>query len=180
MMSISGRPDPGQDRWGLLARRRRVRRGVVPVVLLVPAAVTLAWAGGAGASAATLTVCPSGCQYGQIGPAVAAARSGDTISIGPGTYQGGITINVSVRLAGAGAGSTIIRGGDHVLTIGAIGVKSEPVVSISGVTITGGLARSSPESKPIFRKEGVAALGGGVEIPPRTLPNNGVPATAPP
>ena len=180
MMSISGRPDPGQDRWGLLARRRRVRRGVVPVVLLVSAAVTLAWAGGAGASAATLTVCPSGCQYGQIGPAVAAARSGDTISIGPGTYQGGITINVSVRLAGAGAGSTIIRGGDHVLTIGAIGVKSEPVVSISGVTITGGLARSSPESKPIFRKEEVAALGGGVEIPPRTLPNNGVPATAPP
>jgi hypothetical protein len=148
----------------------------VPVLWLVPAAVTLAWAGAGGASAATLTVCPSGCQYSQIGPAVAAARSGDTIRIGPGTYQGGIAIDASVRLAGAGAGSTIIRGGDHVLTIGAIGAASEPVVSISGVTITGGLARSSPESKPIFKKEGVAALGGGVEIPPQTLPADGVPA----
>ena len=67
MTPISGRPDPGQDRQGRRARRRRVRRGAVPVLLLVPAAVTLAWPGGGRASAATLTVCPSGCQFSQIG-----------------------------------------------------------------------------------------------------------------
>src|SRR5215471_11441456 len=119
-------------------RQGRVWCGARMMVLLVPTVMTLVWAGAGAASAATLTVCPSGCQYSQIGPAVAAAGNGDTIKVGPGTYQGGITIGVSVKLAGAGAGSTIIRGGDHVLTVGALGASSEPTVSISGVTITGG------------------------------------------
>src|SRR5215467_6930772 len=162
-------------RRGLAMRQDRVWRSAKMVVLLVPMVMTLLWAGAGAASAATLTVCPSGCQYRQIGPAVAAARNGDTIQVGPGTYQGGITINVSVKLAGAGAGSTIIRGGDHVLTIGALGASREPVVSISGVTITGGLARSSPESVPYFKEEGVVAAGGGVEIPPQTVPKKGLP-----
>ncbi|HEY1345322.1 MAG TPA: hypothetical protein VGF54_10085 [Streptosporangiaceae bacterium] len=152
-------------------------RGARMMVLLVPMVMTLVWAGAGAASAATLTVCPSGCQYSQIGPAVAAAGNGDTIQVGPGTYQGGITIDVSVKLAGAGAGSTIIRGGDHVLTIGALGASGEPTVSVSGVTITGGLARSSQESVPYWGKEGVVAAGGGVEIPPQDIPN---PADGPP
>ena len=156
-------------------RQDRVWRGARMMVLLVPMVTTLLWAGAGAASAATLTVCPSGCQYSQIGPAVAAASNGDTIKVGPGTYRGGITIDVSLRLAGAGAGSTVIRGGDHVLTIGALGASSEPVVSISGVTITGGLARSSPESVPVFGQEGVWAAGGGVEIPPQAMPASGPP-----
>jgi hypothetical protein len=156
-------------------RQGRVWRGARMMVLLVPMVMTLLWAGAGAASAATLTVCPSGCQYSQIGPAVAAASNGDTIKIGPGTYQGGITIGVSVKLAGAGAGSTIIRGGNHVLTIGALGASSEPTVSVSGVTITSGLARSSPESVPYWGKEGVVAAGGGVEIPPQDIPADGLP-----
>jgi hypothetical protein len=140
--------------------------------------MTLVWAQAGAASAATLTVCPSGCQYRQIGPAVAAAKDGDTVKVGPGTYQGGITIDVSVKLAGAGAGSTIIRGGDHVLTIGAFGAPSEPVVSVSGVTITGGIARSSPVSDPVFGVKGLWAGGGGVEIPPQDIPAAG-PAPVP-
>ena len=59
------------------------------------------------------------------------------------------------RGGGAGAAATIIRGGDHVLTIGAFGAPAEPTVSISGVTVTDGLARSSPESIPLFGKAGV-------------------------
>jgi len=156
-------------------RRGQLWRGARMMVLLIPMAMTLLWEGAGAVSAATLTVCPSGCQYSQIGPAVAAAGNGDTIQVGPGTYQGGITIGVSVKLAGAGAGSTVIRGGDHVLTVGALGASSEPTVSISGVTITGGLARSSAESVPYFKEEGVVAAGGGVEIPPQTVPKKGPP-----
>jgi hypothetical protein len=156
-------------------RQGQVWRGARTVVLLVPMVMTLLWAGVEAASAATLTVCPSGCQYSQIGPAVAAAHSGDTIQVGPGTYQGGIAIDVSVRLARAGAGSTIIRGGDHVLTIGSFRASGEPTVSVSGVTITGGLARSSPISEPVFGVKGLWAAGGGVEIPPQDIP-----ADAPP
>ena len=81
------------------------------------------------ASAATLNVCPSGCPYTQLAPALGAAHDGDTIRLGPGTYDGGVTIDVSVKLAGAGAGRTIISGGGPVLTIGEFGASTEPIVS---------------------------------------------------
>jgi hypothetical protein len=117
----------------------------------------------------------SGC-YPTIQAAVGAAHNGDTIVIRPGTYRGGVSILKSVRIQGSGASSTIIRGGRHVLTIGALGATHEPVVSISGVTITGGVARSSPLSVPLFGKAGVWAMGAGVEIPPQSAPANNPPA----
>src|SRR6266852_6227487 len=131
-------------------------------------AAAAAAAGSGTVAAATLTVCPSGCAFSQIGPAVAAAKNGDTIAVAAGTYQGGITIDVSVKLTGAGAGRTIISGGGPVLTIGTFGAASEPTVSIDGVTVTGGVTRSSPESVPCTGKAGVWAAGGGIEGPPST------------
>lgn len=137
---------------------------------VLAAAVTVATAGGLAltaepAQAASLCVGGGGC-YASIQAAVNAAHDGDTITIGAGTFAGGVTITKSVRLRGAGAAATVIRGGDHVLTIGTYGATSEPTVSISGVTVTGGVARSSPESVPLFGKAGVWAAGGGIEIPP--------------
>src|SRR5262249_46901437 len=70
--------------------------------------------------------------------------------------------------AGAGAGRTIISGGGPVITIGKIFAASEPTVSIDGVTITGGVTRSSPESVPCTGKAGAWAAGGGIEVPPGT------------
>ena len=94
-----------------------------------------------------------GC-YATIQAAVDAAHDGDTIKVGPGTYAGGISIGKSVRLAGAGAAATIIKGGGPVITIGSGG--SNPTVSIRGVTVTGGANDSSPG--PSF------VAGGGVQI----------------
>jgi hypothetical protein len=42
-----------------------------------------------------------GCFAAQ--PAIAAAADGDTITLAPGTYAGGITIDKSIRVQGAGA-----------------------------------------------------------------------------
>src|SRR5262249_29825643 len=70
-------------------------------------------------------------------------------------------------LAGAGAGKTVISGGGPVMTIGTFGASSEPTVSISGVTITGGVTRSSPESVPCTGKAGAWAARGGLPGPPR-------------
>jgi len=136
------------------------------VVGLSAAAATAAV--GSTHAASTLNVCPNGCAFSQIAPAVAAAKDGDTISVAPGTYAGGFTIDVSVRLAGAGPGRTIISGGGPVITIGEIFAATEPTVSIDGVTITGGVTRSSPESVPCKGKVGVWAAGGGIEVPPST------------
>jgi hypothetical protein len=138
---------------------------------VLAAAVTVATAGGLAlaaepAQAAALCVGSGGGCYLSIQAAVDAAHNGDTITIRAGIFAGGVTITKSVRLQGAGPRSTIIRGGSHVLTIGAYGAASEPTVSISGVTVTGGLARSSPESVPLFGKAGAWAAGGGIEIPP--------------
>jgi hypothetical protein len=141
----------------VIARRHFISTSVIAATVLV---------GTGQAAAATSNVCPSGCAYTQIAPALAAAKSGDTIKIAPGTYDGGLTVDANVKLVGAGAGRTIISGGGPVLTIGEFGASREPVVSIEGVTITGGITRSSAESTPFSGEEGVFAAGGGVEIPP--------------
>ena len=123
-------------------------------------------AAAANASAGKLCVGSTPGCYSTIQAAVDAAHAGATIAVEPGTFAGGVTIDVSVRLVGAGAGRTIISGGGPVVTIGEFGASAEPTVSIEGVTITGGITRSSPESVPFTGQEGVFAAGGGVEIPP--------------
>ena len=115
------------------------------------------------AAAAPRTLCVGGkpgC-FATVQPAVNAAHDGDTIVIAPGTYPGGININVNVALVGAGSGSTTIKGGGPVLTIGVFGVPTGPTVSITGVTITGGVTTSAPTSDGPITSAGV---GGGVYI----------------
>jgi hypothetical protein len=116
------------------------------------------------ASSPNGTVCVGktpGC-YSTIQAAVNASRDGDTISIAPGTYAGGVTIDKSVRLVGAAAASTIIEGGGPVVTIGVTSGSVEPTVSISRVTITGGVTDVNLNSgDQLF-----AAAGGGVDVLP--------------
>ena len=59
--------------------RRRLASGAIGAALFV----MLLTAGTA--AAATLTVCPSGCQYTTIADALAAAADGDTIQVAAGT-----------------------------------------------------------------------------------------------
>jgi hypothetical protein len=143
----------------------RTRRAVV----FVCAGLVLACLEVGSAGAATVKVCPSDCAFSQIASAVAAANSGDTIQVAAGTYDGGFTINKSVKLVGAGAGSTIIEGGGPVITIGVAFAASEPTVTIDGVTVTGGvtLGNLSPD----------VARGGGIYIPRAAGPSTGATVT---
>jgi hypothetical protein len=113
-------------------------------------------------SAAAKTLCVSthgsGC-YHAIQPAVDAARDGDTVLVGPGTFGGGVTIGKSIRLKGSGAAATRIAGGGPVLTLGTFGAGSEPTIAIDGVTVTRGRTTADPEVS--YR-----ATGGGILIPP--------------
>jgi hypothetical protein len=139
-------------------------------LLLAVAATALATAHTAGA--ATLCVGPgSGC-FAQLQPAVNAASDGDTITIARGTYAGGVTIDKSISVQGAGATQTVISGGGPVLTIGRAVDPESMNVSIDGVMVTGGLNRSTPGDAVTF--------GGGILIPTSQLsgpPHNGLGAT---
>jgi hypothetical protein len=159
-------------RGGVQHRRRRLPRcsgAAGRLVLLVPALAVLLLLGARPASAATLHVCQRGCPYTQLAPALAAAHSGDTIMIGPGTYAGGVTIDISVKLLGAGPAATIISGGGPVLTIGVAGASSEPTVTIDGVTVTGGVTVGNLTPS--------MGRGGGIYIPRAAGPSTGATVT---
>jgi hypothetical protein len=132
---------------------------------------TIAWAGGAAAPAHAgrrdhLCVGDGRGCYTSVQAAVDAASNGATIEIGRGMFKGGITIVKSLTVVGSGARSTTIRGGGPVITIGRYFAPTEPVVTVAGVTVTGGVTRTSALSQQRFGDAGVFALGGGIEIPP--------------
>jgi hypothetical protein len=119
---------------------------------------------GSALAAGPSTLCVGGkppC-YATVQAAVDAAKDGDTIKIAPGTYAGGVVIDVSVNVFGAGAQATVIRGGGPVLTITRDANPSGLTVTIKGVTITGGVNNSKPDTGVTF--------GGGVWIPVEQLP----------
>ena len=124
-------------------------------------AAASAWSRGAGAGLCVGS--KPGC-YATIQAAVDAAHDGDMIKLAAGTFSGGVTIDKGVSLVGASAAATIIKGGGPVLTVGELFADSEPTVSISGVTVTGGSNSSSPAFP--FLPAGVFAAGGGILVPP--------------
>ena len=129
--------------------------------LILIASLTLA-----APASAKHTICVGnghGC-YTSLQAAANAAHDGDTIVVERGRFAGGVTIDKSIKLAGRGARETIIKGGGPVLTIGTYMAPDPPTVAISGVTITGGLTTSSPQSEDVGG-ENVIALGGGIEVP---------------
>ncbi|HEU0335946.1 MAG TPA: hypothetical protein VFR43_05290 [Gaiellaceae bacterium] len=129
------------------------------VLTMLCAAVGCAAAGAAAQTAQGATVCVGATPtcFPTIQAAVDAAQDGDTIELGPGTFAGGITIDKSVELVGAGAAATIVAGGGPVITIGEVFGTAEQTVSISRVTITGGLNNSQPDEQVTF--------GGGIWVP---------------
>lgn len=157
----------GEVRFSVLCGRGRfASRARQALAFVVATAGAIVFLGAGPATATTLDVCAHGCPYSQLSAAVGAASNGDVIRVAPGTYTGGITVDVSVTILGAGAGGTIISGGGPVLTIGSFGAASEPTVDIEGVTISNGVTQDSPLSIPFTGIAGTYAAGGGIEIPP--------------
>ena len=100
-----------------------------------------------------------GC-YGSIQAAVDAAPDGATITVGPGTFAGGITIAKSLTLRGAAAAATVISGGGPVLTIGVADAATEPMVTAEGCHDHGRRRNDQPD-----RSRRIRDFGGGILIP---------------
>jgi hypothetical protein len=112
--------------------------------------------------------------FGTLAAAVAAAHDGDTVTVRAGTVAGGVTIDKSITLVGAGMHASVIRGGGPVLTIGSLSATKILTVSIRDLTVTGGYSRTDrtgecgpdiPTCGPGYQK--ATALGGGIEVLPR-------------
>jgi nitrous oxidase accessory protein NosD len=91
-------------------------------------------------SPVSLVVCPSGCPFDQIGPAIEMAQPGETITIGPGTYTENLSIGKSLKLSGAGAAQTRIEAKEPgpVLIIKS---NTEIHVDLDGLSVAGGDVR---------------------------------------
>lgn len=82
-------------------------------------------------------VCPDGsCEYSNIQQAITDASSGDTVTVGPGTYlESDLVINKDLTLVGAGLDITTI---DAQQAARVLKVWGNVTVSVSGLTLTGG------------------------------------------
>jgi hypothetical protein len=114
-------------------------------VSLLTGLVLLAWGGAAAQPALAGTLCvgtvKSGC-FSTVQAAVDAAANGDTIRIEAGTFEGAIAIDKDVQLVGSSSSATVIQGGGPVIRVG--DGTDTPSVSLSRMTITGGLNDSVP------------------------------------
>src|SRR5262245_3732204 len=112
-----------------------------------------------------------GC-YSSLQAAVDAAQDGDTVQVRSGTWAGGVTVTKSLTLTGAG--NAVVSGGGPVITIGS--ATRTPTVTISNLTVTGGVQHGNPQSPncgPDVPSCGpgypsATALGGGIEAFPGT------------
>jgi hypothetical protein len=137
------------------------------------------------ARAANFSVCASGCDQTTVAAAVAAAASGDTIVIAPGTYAANIEIpaNVVLTLQGAGAGVTILDGGGQgpvlIVDFGAtVTLQSVTVqhggnpkeLQMGGIVAYGNLTVS--DSLITGNSVGLATIGGDAQVVRTTISNN--------
>jgi hypothetical protein len=122
-------------------------RTVLCIAMLLPVS---AWA------ANVLNVCKSGCAYSSIQGAVDSASSGDTLSIGKGTYFENVRIiDKTLTLKGAGKDFTTVDGGFHgsVFYLEATNLRNPlPRVAFLAMTITHGSADSGGGINDLFAR----------------------------
>jgi uncharacterized repeat protein (TIGR01451 family) len=82
----------------------------------------------------------TGESYSSINAAISEARYGDTIIVNPGTYNEAVNMKSGVKIYGAGAAVTVIRGDGSGPVVTASGAEIMSDAIISGFTIIGGNA----------------------------------------
>ncbi len=144
--------------------RSNARAVAVGVVLL---AGFPGWSLGPAAGRAAADPGPLACITGPtptcfpaVQPALDAAPAGATVQLSAGDYAGGLVISKDVRLVGAGAGVSVVRGGGPVIRV-LSSRQHRPTVDIESLTVTGGVTHGDSRAPGA-----VNAVGGGLLIAP--------------
>jgi VCBS repeat-containing protein len=146
-----------QARDNVLTRATGGRRAALCLTLAL--GVLGVFAGSA--SAATRTVCASGCDFTTIQAAVSASSlaGGDTVDVQAGTYNEDVVVDRPLTLHGAGAGTTTITGpiggGGATVQVTATSLTA-PAVVIDGFTITRDGNNTTDWDNPGLNSAGVA------------------------
>ena len=134
-----------------------VQRTLVRAVVFLLAMATLVVGAPQTARAATVTVCPSGCDYTLPDAAAndASRVAGDVIVIAAGEYLLDTTLQLDydVTITGAGSGSTVLDASN--VEFRAVNIRDGATAELSGLTIRNGDAGAS--------------LGGGISVFPLTI-----------
>ena len=120
-------------------KRVKIRKQEVLIITVLFAIFALSVCVGY-VSAATYTVCPSGCDYTRIQAAIEAADLCDTIKVHSGTYYEHVNVNKQLILKGVDTGS-----GKPV--VDASGSDSAITLSAGGITLDGFTATNSGSSR---------------------------------
>ncbi len=80
---------------------------------------------GTASGSATITVCPSGCEYSSIQKAIKASSNGDTILVQSGTYFENVKVNKQLTIRGIGNPVVDAGGNGNVITLSANGITLE-------------------------------------------------------
>ena len=118
----------------------------------------------ASASAGSPQACVSGHSqrcFPSLAEAVAHTVNGDLVTLGAGTYAGGVTITKSIRVVGAGEDQTVVSGGGPVVTIKATS-KLRPTVEMTDLSVSGGRNTGVALTG---KRDGFNAHGGGIQVP---------------
>lgn len=124
-----------------------------PLVVLVAALAAALVLAAPVRGAATITVCPSGCDHATVAAAVAAAAPGDRIEVGAGRYEGELRIDKGLTIEGEGAedgasrteiagrqqGSTVFIGTSQRVELRGLRVSGGNGVEFDGVRYGGGI-----------------------------------------
>ncbi|KAF5435526.1 CASH domain-containing protein [Candidatus Methanophagaceae archaeon] len=161
MQRLKGKKLEGEKKIVNTERRILIMQAVISAVILIALSICVGCA-----SAATYTVCPSGCNYTSIQAAIDAAEPGNTIEVYSGTYYEIVNVTKRLILNGVdtGTGKPVVDAGGS----GSVIAFNANGITLEGFTVTNSGHRSGCR----YRDAGIMVTSNNNAITGNNVNNN--------